>query len=204
MSGAEASTASSQQTQEVHKEEEPASKWGGQTSEGKSEQGQEEEKKSDGAAAPPSLPTEDDTEEKDPTRALLRAWARRNQRVRLVLPRPPASWTRERRLALCRHALLAEARASLPAASGVLVALDLDCALPAALPAAVADLRGASGYEVATANSPGHYRDKWALRAPKLGLDYDCWHDPSLVGSRGSCFEHAFTLEAAAPDVALP
>ena len=142
---------------------------------------------------------EDDTEEKDPTRALLRAWARRNQRVRLVLPRPPASWTRERRLALCRNALLAEARASLPAASGVLVALDLDCALPAALPAAVADLRGASGWEVATANSPGHYRDKWALRSSRLGLAYDCWQDNTKVNANGNCFDHAIRIDADAP-----
>ena len=51
---------------------------------------------------------------------------------------------------------------------------------PSGLLRAIDAMRSASGsgaFGVITSNNAGAYRDMWALRSARLGMDYDCFWD---------------------------
>ena len=70
---------------------------------------------------------------------------------------------------------------------------------------------GTNGFGAVSANNLGPYRDMWALRSARLGMDYDCFWDfgrmrarawaPVLEGAGGSCKTYRITVHAAAPPV---
>jgi hypothetical protein len=111
----------------------------------------------------------------DRTYNLLRSWSSRNPQVRAILTAPGADLpTRLQRLTTCRNTLLGFSLSQLgPGAT--LAMLDLDCRLvsPEAVLAALPHLESRR-FDVLTANSEP-YRDLWALRSTRLGVDYDCW-----------------------------
>lgn len=158
------------------------------------------------------------------TMAVLRRWAGREARVRIIVSDMAARGERVQRLALCRNVLFADARALLRAADGALVMLDLDCRAAEMTPllAAVRAVRRGHSvrpdrltqsrsparsqvrgrhvrtFGVLTANSVGPYRDMWALRSSALGMDYDCFHDTGRVWTHGSCKRHRIVVSPTA------
>ena len=160
----------------------------------------------------------------DDTYDKLRSMVARDSRVRAILAvdEPPG---RLGRIALCRNVLIGEALSRLPD-EGLLVTLDLDCMvnvaslwalLPSMMPhaghaAAQGLARGArldnndeadsSGpaWDLLTGNS-NPYRDLWALRSRRLGVDYDCWQDEKTMLFRGSCLRYRITIAPRAPVV---
>lgn len=150
---------------------------------------------------------EDEQRKGDPdgTRAALRAWAARDDRIRLLLVQPLLypRWSRTQRLALCRNTLAQEA-ARLPA-GGVFVALDLDCRPPPVPEVSAAVTVLLRGWDVLTSNTrpAAYYYDRWALRSTKLTLDYDCWFNKSLRNARGSCPDYAITVDPEAQPFAV-
>ena len=148
-----------------------------------------------------------DGEGLDATHQLVRMWAARNSRLRALLV-PAASELPGRlgRLALCRNTLFGEALSFLPPADGILVTLDLDCrpdvrALAAMLPLLEGPPRDRR-WDVLTANSEP-YRDHWALRSARLGIDYDCWQDQPRMRQRGECRRYRISIDASAPPFAI-
>ena len=132
----------------------------------------------------------------DETYQTLRHLVARDSRVRAVLAvsEPP---DRLSRIALCRNVLLGEALAKLPD-DGLLVTLDLDCQ-PAAdsISSVMSQLHAGSSWDLLTANSVP-YRDSFALRSPRLGIDYDCWQDQQVMAFRGSCLRYRISIDPAA------
>ena len=152
--------------------------------------------------------------DRDGTRDELLRMAARSERVRLVLAQPLLypGWSRTQRLALCRNVLLAEALSAAAsgdgAAGAAMVALDLDCdagthdAMARAAAAAGAALAGAAPWAALTANSPGEYHDRWALRSAALGLDYDCQF-AKQTRTLGGCADWSLRLDPRAPVFAV-
>lgn len=159
----------------------------------------------------------------DDTYDKLRSMVARDSRVRAILAvdEPPG---RLGRIALCRNVLIGEALSRLPD-EGLLVTLDLDCMvdvasilalLPSMMPHAghaaaqglarldngEADSWHSSGpaWDLLTGNS-NPYRDLWALRSRRLGVDYDCWQDEKTMLFRGSCLRYRITIAPRAPVV---
>ena len=145
---------------------------------------------------------EDEQRSGDPdgTRTMLRSWASRDPRIRLLLAAPLLypRWSRTQRLALCRNMLVHEALEVLPE-RGMFIALDLDCRFPS--PREIALVLSAMAtmghWDVLTANTrpPSYYYDRWALRSNTLGLAYDCWFNKSQRTLYGSCPDYAITVD---------
>ena len=138
------------------------------------------------------------------TLSVLRAWALREGRVRLILSDMGSRGERIQRLTLCRNVLLAEAatRINVKAkGAGFVVQLDLDCqhSSPSAMLSAIELQRsGSMHFDVLTSNSPGAYRDMWALRSTALGMDYDCFWDFRMMQTRGNCKKHRIFVNPSA------
>ena len=159
------------------------------------------------------------------TLAVLEAWAARQPRVRLILADMGERGERIQRLALCRNVLLAEASAYLAPApeappspvsrSGFVASIDLDCrhGLPENLLRAIDEMDTTyKGFDVVTANNWGAYRDMWALRSKRMGMDYDCFWDFARMRRQGNCKMHqifvhpdssAFEVDAAFNGMAI-
>ena len=144
----------------------------------------------------------DDDGDADGTRGVLRAWARRNRQVQLLLAPPlrAPEYYRTQRLALCHNVLLGEAVARLPA-HGTLAFYDLDCRVASYAPLLMAArllAESPPSWDVLTANSAGPYYDQWALRSSLLGLDYDCQFD-HRARTRAACKDVAIQIDPLAP-----
>ena len=160
----------------------------------------------------------------DTSREMLRAWAARNPRVRVLAPYLGTRWVgaslgRVPRLAFCRNILLAEYLKEVPQSgddallSPFYVALDLDCQgsvlRPPMLVAAVRQHMLASpgatagAFDVLSANSQQSYYDLWVLRSRTLSLEYDCWHDKELIERHGKCSDYNIAIDPAAPTFAV-
>ena len=154
----------------------------------------------------------------DDTYDKLRSMVARDSRVRAILAvdEPPG---RLGRIALCRNVLIGEALSRLPD-EGLLVTLDLDCMvdvasilalLPSMMPhAGHAAAQGLARIDNGEADSSGPawdlltgnsnpYRDLWALRSRRLGVDYDCWQDEKTMLFRGSCLRYRITIAHRGP-----
>ena len=156
----------------------------------------------------------------DETLLVLRQWASRDQRVRLLSGQPPAiAWrrrlTRTARLAFARDVLLREALHAFDARRSslvpqFLVALDLDCPPPVLSPARLAEtvlrmLRPApwrQQWHVLSANSVPSYYDKWALRSRDLAVQDDCLRDHDAHDAR-HCFALDIRIARQAPVLAV-
>ena len=68
--------------------------------------------------------------------------------------------------------------------------------------AAGAALAGAAPWAALTANSPGEYHDRWALRSAALGLDYDCQF-AKQTRTLGGCADWSLRLDPRAPVFAV-
>ena len=136
----------------------------------------------------------------DDSFAKLQSWSEQDPRVRSVLALEEPSG-RLGRIALCRNTILGEAVNRLPG-DGLLVTVDLDCQV--SVPSIVALLpqlwspHEASQWDMLTANSEP-YRDLWALRSSRLGVDYDCWQDSKTMAFRGSCLRYRISVDSTAP-----
>lgn len=141
-----------------------------------------------------------DGEKVDGTHSHLRSWAARNARLRAILvPHSSELPGRLARLALCRNTLLGEALGRLPAANGLLLTLDLDCRPEVgAIVTTLAGATSSSAWDLLTANSEP-YRDTWALRSRRLGIDYDCWQDQPTMRERGECRRYRISIDPGAP-----
>lgn len=143
-----------------------------------------------------------DGERVDETFAMLHGMVSRDARMRAILAiSEPAG--RLGRIALCRNTLLGEALNRL-ADDGLLVTLDLDCRLDVASLFALLPTRARhwARFDLLTANSQP-YRDLWALRSRRLGVDYDCWVDERTMAARGSCLRYRISIDPAAPAIAV-
>ena len=137
------------------------------------------------------------------TLLLLREWARRNERVRLILAHNTLP-ERNQRLAMCRNALWAESL-TLPRGA-VLAMVDLDCGFgsPSSIFNVVDKMlspRAGQAFDVISASNQGNYRDMWSLRAPKLTVDYDCFWNTTEIKKRerGHCKRIQILLHPSAP-----